>query len=56
MEAYNPKTIEQKKTLKDGRVIHKTHNGFKCWVTRKNGGEPSEVSQEYYTKVKANSV
>lgn len=39
--------IEQQVTLKDGREIYKTHNGFKSFVKNKKG-EVTEVTGEYY--------
>lgn len=38
---------EQITTLKDGRTIFKTHNGFKSFVMTKKG-EVTEVTSEYY--------
>lgn len=46
---------EQIIKLKDGRTIFKTDNGFKSWVTNKKG-ETTEVSDEYYKKVKKNRI
>jgi len=48
---YNPETKEQVVELKDGRSIHKTHNGFRCYVTSKKG-ETTKVTEEYYAKAK----
>lgn len=48
---YNPELKEQVVTLKDGRSIHKTHNGFRCFVTSKKG-ETTPVTDEYYAKAK----
>lgn len=39
--------------LKDGRVIFKTHNGFKSWVQNKKGNI-TEVSEKYFNQVKVN--
>lgn len=50
---YNPETREQQINLKDGRIIFKTHNGFKCWMQAKNG-VVTPVTQQYYLKVKFN--
>ena len=44
---------EQIIELKDGRTIFKTHNGFKSFVQTKKG-EITEVTYEYYNKVKKN--
>ena len=46
-------TREQVIELKDGRTIFKTHNGFKSFVESKKG-EVTEVTNEYYNKVKKN--
>lgn len=48
---FNPKTVEQKIELKDGRTIFKTDNGFKSWVTTAKG-ETSQVTDAYYNKTK----
>ena len=48
--AYNPNTVEQRHKLKDGRVIFKTHNGFKYYVVDKKS-KTLEVSKEYYKKL-----
>ena len=55
MKKYDPETIEQKITLKDGRVFHKTHNGFRAFVTSKKG-KLSPITQDYYKRVKFNIV
>ena len=39
--------------LKDGRVLYKTHNGFKHWVTDKKGIE-TEVTEAYWNQCKVN--
>ena len=44
---------EQVIVLKDGRIIFKTHNGFKSFVESKKG-EVTEVTNEYYNQVKKN--
>lgn len=46
-------TREQLIELKDGRIIFKTHNGFKSFVESKNG-EVTEVTSDYYNQVKKN--
>lgn len=40
-------TKEQEFSLKDGRKIWKTHNGFKYYVQTKNR-EVTEVTEQYY--------
>ena len=47
--------IEQEFTLKDGRKIFKTHNGFKYWLLGKNK-EKQEVSEEYWKKAFKNRI
>jgi hypothetical protein len=49
LHAYNPESREQVLTLKDGRTIFKTHNGFRAFVENKKG-VVSPVTQEYYLK------
>ena len=49
---YDPNTIEQELKLKDGRVIFKTHNGFRSFV-KDQKGKTTRVTQVYYNKVKA---
>ena len=51
MAVYDPNTKEQIHTLKDGRVLFKTHNGFRCFVEDKKG-EVTPVTNEYYSKAK----
>ena len=46
---------ENEITLKDGRVIFKTHNGFKYFVQSKKG-EVTEVTAEYYNQAKTKRV
>ena len=41
---------EQVIVLKDGRIIFKTHNGFKSFVESKKG-EVTEVTSKYYNQV-----
>lgn len=48
-------TIEQKIELKDGRIIYKTHNGFRSWVLAKDSTKPIEVSDKCYNQVKKNA-
>jgi hypothetical protein len=48
---YDPEIKEQVVVLKDGRTIHKTHNGFRCFVISKKG-ETTKVTEEYYAKAK----
>ena len=52
---HNSTDKEQELLLKDGRIIYKTHNGFKCFVQSKSG-EVTEVSDKYYDQVKCNKV
>jgi hypothetical protein len=47
--------VEQVKELKDGRLIWKTHNGFKFWLKDKKG-KITEVTEEYYNKAKVHAV
>lgn len=47
---YVPQTIEQELTLKDGRVIFKTHNGFRSFM--RTGFDTIAISDTYYNKVK----
>jgi hypothetical protein len=42
---------EQVVHLKDGRVIFKTHNGFKSFVQSKKG-EVTEVTEAYFNQAK----
>lgn len=44
---------EQVLHLKDGRVIFKTHNGFKSFVQSKKG-EVIEVTEAYFNQAKKN--
>ena len=50
-ELEHPDDREQVKELKDGRIIWKTHNGFKCWLQDKKG-KVTEVTAEYYASAK----
>ena len=47
---YVPQTIEQELTLKDGRVVFKTHNGFRAFM--RTGFDTIAITHEYYNKVK----
>lgn len=55
---YNPNTRESMFTLKDGRTLFKTHNGFKYWVEcdSAKGSVIAEVNAEYYKTVKDNAI
>lgn len=48
--AYNPQKPEQIFKLKDGRILFKTHNGFKHHIKDKKGNI-SEVTSEYWKNI-----
>lgn len=50
-QEYNKNDREQELTLKDGRKLYKTHNGFKSFVESKKGIS-IEVTDEYYNTSK----
>lgn len=49
-----PTDIEQRLELKDGRVIYKTHNGFKSWLLAK--GVVTPITDKYYNQVKVHAI
>lgn len=52
---YDPNTHEQVLELKDGRIIFKTHNGFKSFVKDKKG-KVLPIKNKYYKQVKRNKI
>jgi hypothetical protein len=51
MSKYDPNTREQIVEFKDGRILFKTHNGFKCFLQDKKG-KVIIVSDDYYKRLK----
>lgn len=49
MVEFDNSTVHNVKNLNDGRVLFRTHNGFKYWL--KTAKEILEITEEYYNKV-----
>jgi hypothetical protein len=47
---FDPSTHTHIQTLKDGRVISKSHNGFRYYIADKKG--TTRVTEEYYKHAK----
>jgi hypothetical protein len=47
---FNPSTPTNVQTLKDGRTIHKSHNGFRYYITDR--GVSTQVTEQYYAHAK----